>query len=68
MIVIAYLLSVAVALVALATALRRRPTAALPTPPTPTPAPAALPDEAQADIRVILAAAAQLAARLTPAA
>lgn len=63
-----YLLSVAVALVVLAVAMRPRRTPA-PTPPeAPAPALVALPDSAAAEIRVILAAATQLAARLSTAA
>ncbi|MBB4717858.1 hypothetical protein [Streptomyces luteogriseus] len=65
---LAYLLSIAVSLVVLAVALRRRPAPA-PTPPqAPAPALAALPTTAEGDVRVILAAAAQLAARLSTAA
>lgn len=64
----AYLATVAVSLVALAVALRRRPAPA-PTPPqAPAPVLAALPTTAEGDVRVILAAAAQLAARLSTAA
>lgn len=62
MIALAYLASVAVAAVVLAVALRRRP--APPTPPAPAPAPTALPKTADAEVRRILAAAAQLSARL----
>ncbi|MEU6688484.1 hypothetical protein [Streptomyces sp. NPDC046832] len=65
---LAYLLSIAVSFVVLAVALRRRPAPA-PTPPqAPAPALAALPTTAEGDVRVILAAAAQLAARLSTAA
>lgn len=69
MIALAYLLAVVVGLVVLAVALRRRPA---PTPP-PAPVPPAFPTHAlptgvEADVRVILVAAAQLAARLAPAA
>jgi hypothetical protein len=62
-----YLLAVVVSVVALAVALRRRPAPVPPTPPeTPAPtAPALVPGT---EIRVILAAAAQLAARLDTAA
>ncbi|MEU3193115.1 hypothetical protein ABZ686_21320 [Streptomyces sp. NPDC006992] len=63
---LAYLLAVAISLGTLAAALRPR---RAPAPQTaPTAASAALPSAAEADLRVILAAAAQLAARLTPAA
>lgn len=66
---LAYLLSVAVALVVLAVALRPRRVSPTPTPTAPTPAPAAgLPGGAEAEVRQILAAAAQLAARLDTAA
>ncbi|MFF3959803.1 hypothetical protein ACFYY1_42605 [Streptomyces sp. NPDC001890] len=66
---IAYLLSLLVAVVVLAVSLRPRP---VPTPP-PTDPPAlfpaaGLPPGAEAEVRVILVAAAQLAARLAPAA
>lgn len=67
MIALAYLLAVAISLVVLAVALRRRPT---PTPPLP-PAFSAdghFPTGVDADVRLILVAATQLAARLTPAA
>ena len=64
---LAYLLSVAAGLVVLAVALRRRPAPATP-PRTPVPALALLPTGADAEIRVILAAATQLAARLDTAA
>jgi hypothetical protein len=64
--VLAYLLSVAAGLMVLAVALRHHPAPAPVSPPS-TPAPA-LPTGADAEIRVILAAATQLAARLTPAA
>lgn len=69
MIGLVYLATVAFALVVLAVALRRRPGQG-PTPPPEAPAPivAALPPMAEAEIRLILAAATQLAARLTPAA
>lgn len=63
---LAYLLSVLVGLVVLAVAMRPRRTPA-PTPPAPAPAPAAAVDPG-AEIRVILAAAAQLAHRLDTAA
>jgi hypothetical protein len=63
-----YVLTVVVALVVLAVALRpRRATAPTP-PPAPVPALSALPDTAAAEVRVILAVAAQLAARLDTAA
>jgi hypothetical protein len=64
--VLAYLLSVVVAVVLLAVALRRRPAPA-PIPPAPAPALAGLP-AGVAEVRVILAAAHQLAARLDTAA
>lgn len=66
MIALAYLATVAVALVVLAVAMRHRPA---PTPPIP-PALSAdgFPPGAEADVRLILVAAAQLAARLAPAA
>ena len=66
---LAYLLSVAAGFVVLAVALRRHPAPA-PVPPAPAPAPAlaVLPGGVDAEIRVILAAAAQLAARLDTAA
>ncbi|MFE3560603.1 hypothetical protein ACFXKW_38010 [Streptomyces sp. NPDC059193] len=64
---LAYLLSVLVAVVALAVALRPRPVPA--PPPTPPAFPAAgLPPGAEAEVRLILVTAAQLAARLAPAA
>ncbi|MEW2223448.1 hypothetical protein AB0939_29840 [Streptomyces sp. NPDC006990] len=66
MIALAYLLSVAVAVVVLAVALRRRPAPA-PTPPAPAPA-EVLPTDAAAEVRQILTAATQLAARLDTAA
>ncbi|WSK58389.1 hypothetical protein OG460_31350 [Streptomyces albidoflavus] len=66
MIALAYLATVAIGLVVLAAALRRRPAPARPTPPVS--GPAAAPLATEAEIRLILAAAAQLAARLTPAA
>lgn len=63
---LAYLLSVLVAVAVLAVALRPRP---VPAPPkAPAPAPAGIPAAAVPEIRVILAAAAQLAARLDTAA
>jgi hypothetical protein len=65
MIALAYLLSVAVCLVLLAVVLRRRPTP--PDVPAPSLAPAVVVD-AGAEIRVILAATHQLAARLSTAA
>ncbi|MER6604309.1 hypothetical protein [Streptomyces parvus] len=69
MIALAYVLSVLVAVVALAVALRPRP---VPAPPAPIPpalsVAAGLPPGADADVRLILVAAAQLAARLAPAA
>ncbi|KOG25960.1 hypothetical protein ADK35_08015 [Streptomyces viridochromogenes] len=69
MIALAYLATVAVSLVVLAVALRRRPgQGATPPPEAPAPIAAELPPTAEAEIRLILAAATQLAARLTPAA
>lgn len=63
-----YLLSVLSSVVVLAVALRRRPAPTPPLPPAPLPAPAALPATGAAEIRLILAAAAQLAAKLDTAA
>ncbi|MGA5042424.1 hypothetical protein ACPCA8_36185 [Streptomyces capoamus] len=68
MIPLAYLATVAVSVVVLAVALRPRRTPAPSTPVPPAPAPAGLPATAAHEIRVILAAAAQLAARLDTAA
>nr|WSS73748.1 hypothetical protein OG491_36425 [Streptomyces sp. NBC_01175] len=68
MIALAYLLSVLVAVAALAVALRPRPVPAPPTNPPALSAAAGLPPGADADVRLILVAAAQLAARLAPAA
>jgi len=66
---LAYLLCLAGSLVALAVLLRRHPAPAPTVPPqAPAPAPAALPTTAEAEVRTILAAAAQLATRLRPAA
>lgn len=63
---LAYLLSIAVSVVVLAVALRHRPA---PTPPqAPAPAPTGLPAEAAPELRLILAAAHQLAHRLDTAA
>ncbi|MGN3955060.1 hypothetical protein ACGV4K_08135 [Streptomyces sp. WAC8370] len=62
-----YLASVLGAALVLAVALRRRPTPTPPETPAPTPAPAFAVDGG-AEIRVILAATHQLAAKLTPAA
>lgn len=68
MIALAYLTAVAIGLVVLAVALRRRPaTAPTPVPPAPI-TPARFPATAADEIRTILAAAAQLAARLDTAA
>ncbi|MGV9989068.1 hypothetical protein [Streptomyces olivaceus] len=67
MIAALYLASVLGAAVVLAVALRRRPTPAPTNPPAPTPAPA-LAVDGGAEIRVILAATHQLAARLSTAA
>ncbi|MFB6775695.1 hypothetical protein [Streptomyces sp. NPDC056337] len=67
MIALAYLATVVVALVVLAVALRRRPAPApAPLPPALGPAGTAVPVEAE--VRLILAAVTQLAAKLTPAA
>jgi hypothetical protein len=66
-IALAYLATVAAGLVVLAVALRRRP-APTPAPVPPAPEAAGFTPAAEAEIRVILAAAVQLAARLTPAA
>jgi hypothetical protein len=69
MIVCLYLLFVAVSLGALAVLLRRRPAPPVPpTPKAPAPAPAAALRTGADEIRTILAAAAQLAARLDTAA
>ena len=67
MIALAYLLSVAASIVALAVVLLRSHPAPTP-PPAPVPAPAALPFGAEAEVRLILAAVTQLAARLDTAA
>lgn len=67
MIAALYLASVLGAAVVLAVALRRRPTPAPPNPPA-TPAPALAAVDGGAEIRVILAATHQLAARLSTAA
>lgn len=67
MIAALYLASVLGAVLVLAVVLRRRPTPAPTNPPAPTPAPA-LAVEGGAEVRVILAAATQLAARLSTAA
>jgi hypothetical protein len=66
-IALAYLATVAASLVVLAVVLLRRHPAPTP-PPAPVPAPAALSPTAEAEVRLILAAVTQLAARLTPAA
>ncbi|MFD8903189.1 hypothetical protein [Streptomyces ardesiacus] len=68
MIAALYLASVLGAAVVLAVALRRRPTPAPPEAPAPTPAPALAAVDGGAEIRVILAATHQLAARLSTAA
>ncbi|MFD4239839.1 hypothetical protein [Streptomyces sp. NPDC058542] len=68
MIALAYLLSLLVAIVALAVTLRPRP---VPTPPPADPparSAGGLPPGAETEVRLILVAAAQLAARLAPAA
>jgi hypothetical protein len=62
---LAYLVVLAGCLLALAVLLRRRPTT---TTPPPAPAPAAPIATAETEIRTILVAAAQLAARMSPAA
>lgn len=69
MIAAVYLLSLLVAVVALAATLRPRPVTTPPPtlPPALSPA-AGLPTGAEADVRLILVAATQLAARLAPAA
>jgi hypothetical protein len=68
-IALAYLLSVLVAVAVLAVGLRPRP---VPTPPSTDPpalsAAAGLPPGAEAEVRLILVAATQLAARIAPAA
>jgi hypothetical protein len=68
MLALAYLACVLVAAVVLAVALRHHPAPATPTPPRWPATPAALDPAAAAEVRVILTAAAQLAARLTTAA
>lgn len=66
MIALAYLVTVVAALTILAVVLRPRP---VPAPPkAPAPAPAALPATTAPELRLILAAATQLAARLDTAA
>ncbi|MFI1452150.1 hypothetical protein [Streptomyces virginiae] len=66
---LAYLLSVVFSLAVLAVALRRRPVSPPASPPRwPAPQAAIDPGAAAAEVRVILTAAAQLAARLTTAA
>lgn len=65
---LAYLLCLAGSLLALAVLLRRRPAPTTTPPKAPAPAPAALPANADTEIRAILVAAAQLAARMQPAA
>lgn len=68
MIALAYLACVLASVLALAVILLRRHPAPAPVPPpAPVSGPAALPPT-EAEVRVILAAVAQLAARLTPAA
>jgi hypothetical protein len=65
----AYLLSLLVAVVVLAVTLRTRPgPTPPPTNPPALPAAGGLPPGAEAEVRLILVAAAQLAARLAPAA
>ncbi|MEU8673018.1 hypothetical protein AB0C71_39725 [Streptomyces anulatus] len=68
MIALAYLLSVLVAVVALAVALRTRPAATPPPADPPARSAGGLPTGAEAEVRLILVAAAQLAARLAPVA
>lgn len=68
MIAALYLASVLGAVLVLAVVLRRRPTPAPPDAPAPTPAPALAAVDGGAEIRVILAATHQLAARLSTAA
>ncbi|MGW3505405.1 hypothetical protein ACWDMY_32740 [Streptomyces globisporus] len=68
MIALAYLLSLLIAIVALAVALRPRPVPTLPPASPPARSAGGLPPGADADVRLILTAAVQLAARLTPAA
>jgi hypothetical protein len=63
-----YLASVLGAAVVLTVVLRRRPTPAPPDAPAPTPTPALAVVDGGAEVRVILAAAHQLAARLGTAA
>ncbi|WP_460073928.1 hypothetical protein [Streptomyces sp. YKOK-I1] len=67
MIALAYLATVAGSVLVLAVVLLRRP-APTPPPPAPVVGPAALPVGAEAEVRVILTAATQLAARLAQAA
>lgn len=67
MIALAYLATVVAALLVLVVAVGRHRTPA-PTPPPAPPAETGLPAGAEADIRLILVTAAQLAARLAPAA
>ena len=64
----AYLLCVAGSVLSLAVLLLRRHPTPAPTPPQPPAVPAVLPAGAAGEVRVILAAAAQLAARLDTAA
>lgn len=64
MIALAYTLCVLGALLSLAVALRHRPAPTPPTPNAPAPAPLVVPNGADAEVRVILTAAHQLAARL----
>ncbi|GAA3909203.1 hypothetical protein [Streptomyces lannensis] len=65
---LAYLVCVAGSLAALAVALWRRPARSTRPPTAPAPTPAALPTTAEREVRAILTAAAQLAARLDTAA
>jgi len=65
---VAYLLSVLAAVAVLAVALRHRPVPTHPPVPPALSTAAGLPPGAEADVRLILVAATQLAARLAPAA
>ncbi|MEU6696135.1 hypothetical protein ABZ927_39015 [Streptomyces massasporeus] len=68
MIALTYLATVVVSVLVLAVALRRHPAPTAPLPQAPAPAPAAMPETIPAEVRLILAAAHQLAARLDTAA
>jgi len=67
-IALAYVLCLLVTVAVLAVALRPRPVPTPPTNPPALPPEAELPAGAEAEVRLILVAAAQLAARLAPAA